>query len=156
MDVTKGKTCYAIKVEPTFKDKIDAHKKEIATTFYLNCYFSPINPNYQKWMDEGIINDFFGFEVNFTDEAASILFYMDSDNKDDLIVRMTKDVKFTIRFTYNDRDKYPIIIYINNIRFFPKETPMNEKAYTIFLLEKWHYFIYCKYCRVFFVHQLRW
>lgn len=93
MDVTKGKTCYAIKVEPTFKDKIDAHKKEIATTFYLNCYFSPINPNYQKWMDEGIINDFFGFEVNFTDEAASILFYMDSDNKDDLKKLIDNELK---------------------------------------------------------------
>lgn len=82
MDVTKGKTCYAIKINPDFKDNLDAHKKELAVTMYLNCYFSPINPNYQKWLDENLINDFFGFEVSFNSEAANILFYMESDNKD--------------------------------------------------------------------------
>ena len=81
MDVTKGKSCYAIKIKPDFIDNLDAHKKDLAVTMYLNCYFSPINPEYQRWIDEGIINDMFGFEVNFTSEAANILFYMESDDK---------------------------------------------------------------------------
>lgn len=93
MDINKGKTCYAIKIKPDFKDNLDAHMKDLAVTMYLNCYFSPINPEYQRWMDEGIINDMFGFEVNFTSEAANILFYMESDDKDALKKLIDKELE---------------------------------------------------------------
>lgn len=96
MDVAKGKTCYAIKLKPDFKDNLEAHYKETAVNTYLNCYFSSLNPNYQKWLDQGLINDFFGFEVNFDKEAAFILFYMESDDENVLkeIVdnELTKDL----------------------------------------------------------------
>lgn len=84
MDVNKGKSSYAIKIEPHFNDNQEAHKTDVATTLYLSCYFTSLNPNYQKWMDEGIINDMFGFETYFTKEAAYIIFYMESDDKEAL------------------------------------------------------------------------
>lgn len=80
MPVNKDKICYAIKLKPIFKDNLDAHKKEIALKMYLSAYFSKRNPDYQKWMDEGIINDYFDYEVDFDEEYALILFYNESEN----------------------------------------------------------------------------
>lgn len=93
MDVTKGKTCYAIKINPNFEDNLKAHMKELAVTLYLSCYFSQVNPSYQKWLDEGIINDMFGFEVSFTKDAAFILFYSESNDKTTLKKLIDNELK---------------------------------------------------------------
>lgn len=93
MDVKKGKSCYAIKIEPNFIDNLDAHKKDLAVNIYLNCYFSSLNPDYQKWIDEGIINDMFGYDVSFSDEYANILFYMETDDKEALKKLIDEELK---------------------------------------------------------------
>lgn len=79
MDVNKPKHLYAIKLKPDFKDAKDVALKEYCMNIYLKAYFSPINPEYQRWLDEGIINDFFGYEVDFDLEYAYILFYCESE-----------------------------------------------------------------------------
>lgn len=93
MDVAKGKTCYAIKLKPNFVDDLDAHIKEAAVVIYLSCYFSTKNPNYQKWLEEGLINDYFGYDVNFNKKAASIIFYSESDDKDSLKKLIDEELK---------------------------------------------------------------
>ena len=93
MDISKGKNAYAIKINPNFMDNLEAHKKELAVTLYLSCYFSLVNPDYQKWLDEGLINDMFGFEVSFTKDAAFILFYNESDDKKSLKKLIDEELK---------------------------------------------------------------
>lgn len=80
MDINKPKHLYAIKLNPDFKDNDDVVFKEWCVNLYLKAYFSPINPDYQKWLDEGIINDYFGYEVDFNLDYAYILFYSESNN----------------------------------------------------------------------------
>ena len=83
MDIFKAKHVYAIKLKPDFTDRRDCSFKEWCETIYLKAYFSPVNPRYQRWLDEGIINDYFGYEVDFDMDYANIIFYNESD-KDDL------------------------------------------------------------------------
>lgn len=84
MQVNAPKSCYAIKLKPDFKNSLDAINKEKAMKIYLSAYFSKLNPSYQKWMDEGIINDYFDFEVDFDKNYAYILFFGEINNPNDL------------------------------------------------------------------------
>lgn len=80
MDINKPKHLYTIKLKPDFKDDKDVAYKEWCLNLYLKAYFSPINPEYQKWLDDGIINDYFGYEVDFDKEYAYVLFYSESND----------------------------------------------------------------------------
>lgn len=79
MDVNKPKHVYAIKLKPNFTDYKDITHQEWCMNIYLKSYFSPVNPNYQKWIDKGLINDFFGYEVDFDKDYAYIMFYNESN-----------------------------------------------------------------------------
>ena len=46
----------------------------------MKIYFSSSNPNYQEWLDKGIINDYFSFDVDFSKEFAYIIFSNESDD----------------------------------------------------------------------------
>ena len=62
---------------------------------YLKAYFSPLNPSYQKWLDDGLINDYFGYDVDFDSDYAYLLFYNESDNdvlKDLIDKELLKDL----------------------------------------------------------------
>lgn len=89
MDVSKPKHLYAIKLKPDFKDSKDAAFKEMCMSIYFKAYFTPYNPNYQKWLDEGLINDYFGYEVDFAKDYAYLMFYEESEN--DTIVKLVLD-----------------------------------------------------------------
>lgn len=80
MDINKPKHLYAIKLEPNFKDACDVSFKEWCINLYLKAYFSAINPDYQRWLNDGIINDYFGYDVDFDLDYAYILFYSESEN----------------------------------------------------------------------------
>ena len=80
MDINSSKSCYAIKIKPNFSSEIDAYKKEWALRLYLNAYFSNLNPQYQKWLDDKLITDYFGFEVDFAKDYANIIFYIEGQN----------------------------------------------------------------------------
>ena len=79
MDINKPKHLYAIKLKPDFKDNDDLIFKQWCMTIYLKAYFSSINKDYQEWLDKGLINDYFGFEVDFDKNYAYLLFYNEND-----------------------------------------------------------------------------
>ena len=87
MDINKPKHLYAIKLKPDFKDNDDLIFKQWCMTIYLKAYFSSINSDYQKWLDNGLINDYFGFEVDFDKNYAYLLFYNENgqDNIKELV-----------------------------------------------------------------------
>lgn len=80
MPINTSKHIYAIKVKPNFKDCNDAFRKEWALRILLEIYFSPINPKYQKWLDQKIINDYFGYETDFNMDYANLVFYIENDD----------------------------------------------------------------------------
>ena len=75
MDVQSAKYVYAIKLNLDTKDDLELVKIQYAIRFYLEICFSAMNPNYQVWRNNGLINDFFGYEVEVENDFACILFY---------------------------------------------------------------------------------
>lgn len=90
MPITTDKHLYAIKVKPDFKNTNDAFKKEWALRILLETYFSSLNPDYQNWLDQDIINDFFGYEVEFDMDCANIMFYLEN-NDDSILPQLIKE-----------------------------------------------------------------
>lgn len=82
MPISTNKQVLAIKLNPNFKDNNDAFKKEWCLRILLEAQFSAINPDYQKWLDQKIINDYFGYDLDFDVNVAYLLFYIENDNPD--------------------------------------------------------------------------
>lgn len=80
MDINMPKHVYALKLKPNFKDSDDIVYKQWCLDLYLKAYFSSINKDYQEWLNKGLINDYFGYEVDFDKDYAYILFYNESED----------------------------------------------------------------------------
>lgn len=80
MDINKPKHVYALKLKPNFKDSDDIVYKQWCLDLYLKAYFSSINKDYQEWLNKGLINDYFDYEVDFDKDYAYILFYNESED----------------------------------------------------------------------------
>lgn len=90
MPISTNKHVLAYKFKPFFKDANDVVRKEWAVRILLESYFSYLNPQYQKWLDDKIINDYFGYDVDFDNEYAYILFYIENDDAD-VLKKLVKD-----------------------------------------------------------------
>lgn len=137
MDINKPKHVYALKLKPNFKDNDDIVYKQWCMDMYLKAYFSSINKDYQEWLNKGLINDYFGYEVDFDKDYAYILFYneseednikelVDNELKKDLI---TEEILTSIKRRYignsfdtlNDVESFDtgyVRDYVNGIDYF--------------------------------------
>ena len=137
MDINKPKHVYALKLKPNFKDNDDIVYKQWCLDLYLKAYFSSINKDYQEWLNKGLINDYFGYEVDFDKDYAYILFYneseednikelVDNELKKDLI---TEEILTSIKRRYignsfdtlNDIESFDtgyVRDYVNGIDYF--------------------------------------
>ena len=137
MDINTSKHVYALKLKPNFKDSDDIVYKQWCMDLYLKAYFSSINKDYQEWLNKGLINDYFGYEVDFDKDYAYILFYneseednikelVDNELKKDLI---TEEILTSIKRRYignsfdtlNDVESFDtgyVRDYVNGIDYF--------------------------------------
>lgn len=137
MDINKPKHVYALKLKPNFKDSDDIVYKQWCMDLYLKAYFSSINKDYQEWLNKGLINDYFGYEVDFDKDYAYILFYNESeeDNIKELIDNelkkdlITEEILTSIKRRYignsfdtlNDVESFDtgyVRDYVNGIDYF--------------------------------------
>lgn len=137
MDINKPKHVYALKLKPNFKDSDDIVYKQWCMDLYLKAYFSSINKNYQEWLNKGLINDYFGYEVDFDNDYAYILFYNESeeDNVKELVDNelkkdlITEEILTSIKRRYignsfdtlNDVESFDtgyVRDYVNGIDYF--------------------------------------
>ena len=81
MAVNKNKHVFAVKLRPDFKNTYDAFYKEWCMRICLEAHLSGSNPLYQIWIDRGWINDYFGYEIEFDEEYAHILFFIESEDE---------------------------------------------------------------------------
>lgn len=93
MPITTSKHLLAYKINPDFKDNNDAFFKEWCLRFLFEAHFSYLNPEYQKWLDEGIINDYFGYEIDFDTNCAYIMFYIENNDSKILKKLITNSLK---------------------------------------------------------------
>lgn len=79
MDVTTPKLAVAYKLAgiADWKERL---KLEWAFRILLDASFTSLNPDYQKWLDEKIINDYFGYDADFGSDYGFLMFYNETDN----------------------------------------------------------------------------
>ena len=78
MDIHTPKICRAYKLKG-IKDAAVRLKKEWCIGMILDVYFSSMNEDYQRWLREAIISDYFGFEVNLGDDYGYMMFYGETE-----------------------------------------------------------------------------
>ncbi len=81
MDISVPKTTISFKMEG-IRDVVERSKKEWAYKLLFDLYFSTLNPNYQRWIDEEIINTSFSFEIDFGSDYGLLLFYGETEKVD--------------------------------------------------------------------------
>lgn len=80
MDVSQPKVCLAYKMKVVNESDEQRNKNEWALRFIMESYFSGLNEEYQKWLDDRIITDYFGYDVDLTADYAILLFFNETDN----------------------------------------------------------------------------
>ena len=81
MEVSSEKVTVAFKQKLwTSSDKSRVHD-EWAVRCALEAHFSSLNPDYQKWIDQGIINDYFDYDISLEKDAAFLLFIAETDDR---------------------------------------------------------------------------
>lgn len=80
MDVGRTKVSLAYKFKPLLKCDKDRIAEEWAVRFLLESHFTSLNPDYQNWLDEGFINDYFFYEVDFGKDYAMMMFVNETEN----------------------------------------------------------------------------
>lgn len=93
MPISTDKHLLAYKIKPEFSSIKEATKQEWSLRILLESYFSALNPDYQKWLDEKIINDYFGYEVEFNTDCANLLFYIENDDSKVLPTLISETIK---------------------------------------------------------------
>jgi predicted Zn-dependent peptidase len=81
MEIGATKMTYTFKLPPMPSDPVARHKREWALKLRLELLFSSLNPEYQKWVDRGVIHDYFGYDVEINDHYAFVLFYGETEDE---------------------------------------------------------------------------
>jgi len=85
MDIQSSKMTYSFKVKSTFPNNKENLLKEWKYRLFLELVFSSMNPQYEKWMSENRIHDYFGYDVELNNEYGYIMFYGENEDKDNFI-----------------------------------------------------------------------
>lgn len=80
MDVTSRKVSVAYKLKPFSGSALERVRTEWALRCLLEAHFSTMNPEYQTWLDEKIINDYFSYEIDLGKDYALLMFCGESED----------------------------------------------------------------------------
>lgn len=83
MDIQASKMTYTFKLSHLSLDETINLKREWTLRFACELIFSSINEKYQTWMDENRIHDYFGYEIEINKAYGFVMFYGESENKED-------------------------------------------------------------------------
>lgn len=92
MDIAMPYVALAVKLEPVL-DPLEAALLDMALEMTLDAWFSPLNPEYQKWMDQRILTSSAGAECEITTDHAYLLFYAQTDKTEDFFQIVTKTLQ---------------------------------------------------------------
>jgi predicted Zn-dependent peptidase len=80
MDVNQNKVTVTLPITPTSSDPKRLLKQQWAIKVLLEGHFSEINPKLQDWMDQGIINELFDYDVDVEVDYAHVMFLFENIN----------------------------------------------------------------------------
>lgn len=79
MDIEATKGIYALKLNAHSEDALTNVRTQYAIRFLLEAMFSELNPRYQQWIDEGLVNEFFDVDVDVATTYSYIAFIFEHD-----------------------------------------------------------------------------
>ncbi len=82
MHLVQPKIAIGYKFEPITKNKKEALRISILLKIWLLSNFSKLNPLYQKWRDENLINDSFAYECDYSEKCGLIILACDKISED--------------------------------------------------------------------------
>lgn len=82
MEISQPKVNVAYKLSG-IKNAKERNKLEASLRFALDAYFSSINNEYQQWVNEEIINDFYGYELDFGEDYGYLMVYSETKKKEE-------------------------------------------------------------------------
>lgn len=82
MDVTTPKVNIAYKLQG-IKEGMQRLKMEWCLKFILDASFTSLSDDYQQWLLDGTINDFYGFELEFGEDFGYMMFYTETEKLDE-------------------------------------------------------------------------
>ncbi|MEA5026365.1 MAG: pitrilysin family protein [Erysipelotrichaceae bacterium] len=75
MEVNSKKVCLAFKL-PVIKETPEERTiAEWSLRFLMEAYFTGLASDYQAWLDQKLITDFFGYDIDISDDYALLMFY---------------------------------------------------------------------------------
>lgn len=92
MDINCPKVSLAFKLNG-IRNSYERLKVEIALRFALDALFTPNNPDYQNWLDDEIINDYFGYDFDFGEDYGYLMVYSETNKKDFFIDLVFEQLK---------------------------------------------------------------
>ncbi len=74
LEVNQPKVSVGYKIlEPELSGR-ELAKKELAWRIILTAHFTSLNPEYQQWIDQGIINGYFNYDIDLDNGYGSLIF----------------------------------------------------------------------------------
>ena len=80
MDVNRPKISVSFKLNIPEEDIMKRNRMEWALRFLMKLYFSPMSAEYQTWLDEKKINDYFGYDANIGTDFGYLSFFGENDS----------------------------------------------------------------------------
>jgi len=93
MDIQASKMTYSFKLEPHTLTSLKRATLEWELKIVLELLFSSLNPDYETWIKEGIIHDYFGYDVEINKDYWYVMFYGEIEDKDQFINLIDKTLK---------------------------------------------------------------
>lgn len=121
MSVMMPKMIVSMKINDILKNGKDKLKREVAMNLLLDILFSKSSPLYEKWLNEGIIND--SFSANFTQErdysfiqvGGDTMYPEQLENRIIDLLSHIKDQRITeAEFTRNKKKNIGVLINMFN------------------------------------------
>lgn len=82
MDVSIPKYSFAYKLKG-ISEVYERMRAEWCIKIMMDALFSSLNPEFQEWLDAGIINDFVGCEVDLGPDYGMMMFYAETQKKEE-------------------------------------------------------------------------
>ncbi len=138
MDVNQNKVTISLPIKSSLSDHILLLKQQWALKILLEMHFSEINPQYQLWMDQQIINELFDYDVDVKSDYGHVLFLFESITPTDAATFITEQMH-QITPTQQTLDQLKKRYFFSNLRVFNRPTSIMTQLLH-YKLEKLSYF----------------
>ncbi len=123
MDVNQNKVTVSLAITPNAIEKIQLLKQQWALKVLLEMHFSEINPHYQQWMDDQLINELFDYDVDIKSDYGHVLFLFENIQTNHAAAFINEQMR-QITPTQETLEQLKRRYFFSNLRVFNRPTSM--------------------------------